>query len=79
MTKKELIDKAASEAGITKMAAESVLSSIVNAIRSSERTEIRGLGVFKHKVRAARQGSNPATGATVEIPEKTVLTFKPGK
>ena len=79
MTKKELIDKVADGSGITKKQVESVLSLVVDAIRSSERTEIRGLGVFKFKVRAARQGRNPITGEALEIPEKTVLAFKAGK
>ena len=38
-----------------------------------------GLGKLAKKHRAARQGRNPATGATIQIPAKTVLKFAVGK
>jgi len=35
--------------------------------------------VFEVKKRAARKARNPRTGAKVFVPEKFVVTFKPGK
>ena len=41
--------------------------------------QLPGFGVFGTKSRAARQGRNPATGATITIPAKKYPFFKPGK
>ena len=43
------------------------------------RIELRNFGVFEVKRRAARKARNPRTGAKVFVPEKFVVTFKPGK
>lgn len=43
------------------------------------RIELRNFGVFEVKKRAARKARNPRTGAKVFVPEKFVVTFKPGK
>lgn len=43
------------------------------------RIELRNFGVFEVKKRAARKARNPRTGDKVEVPEKFVVTFKPGK
>jgi nucleoid DNA-binding protein len=43
------------------------------------RIELRNFGVFEVKRRAARKARNPRTGAKVDVPEKFVVTFKPGK
>lgn len=43
------------------------------------RMELRNFGVFEVKRRAARKARNPRTGAKVFVPEKFVVTFKPGK
>jgi DNA-binding protein HU-beta len=40
---------------------------------------IPGFGTFATKSRGARQGRNPATGATITIPAKKYVHFKPGK
>ena len=40
---------------------------------------IPGFGTFATKSRNARQGRNPATGATITIPAKKYVHFKPGK
>jgi DNA-binding protein HU-beta len=40
---------------------------------------IPGFGTFATKHRGARQGRNPATGATITIPAKKYVHFKPGK
>jgi hypothetical protein len=43
------------------------------------RIELRNFGVFEVKKRAARKARNPRTGDKVYVPEKFVVTFKPGK
>jgi hypothetical protein len=43
------------------------------------RIELRNFGVFEVKERAARKARNPRTGQRVDVPEKFVVTFKPGK
>jgi len=43
------------------------------------RIELRNFGVFEVKRRAARKARNPRTGDNVYVPEKFVVTFKPGK
>jgi integration host factor subunit beta len=43
------------------------------------RIELRNFGVFQVRTRAARKARNPRTGRQVEVPEKFVVTFKPGK
>ncbi len=43
------------------------------------RVELRDFGVFQVKKRKARKARNPRTGHQVDVPEKLVVTFKPGK
>lgn len=43
------------------------------------RIELRGFGSFSLRQRNSRQGRNPRTGEVVEVVEKTVPFFKPGK
>lgn len=43
------------------------------------RVELRGFGTFSTRQRDARTGRNPRTGDAVDVPEKKVPYFKPGK
>ncbi len=43
------------------------------------RVELRGFGAFSTRARGARKGRNPRTGEAVDVPEKKVPYFKPGK
>ncbi|MBN9506729.1 MAG: integration host factor subunit beta [Altererythrobacter sp.] len=43
------------------------------------RVELRGFGTFSTRKREARIGRNPRTGDSVDVPEKSVPYFKPGK
>jgi hypothetical protein len=43
------------------------------------RVELRGFGAFSTRQRDGRTGRNPKTGVTVDVPEKRVPYFKPGK
>ena len=52
---------------------------ITKRLAEGGRVELRGFGAFSSRERQARQGRNPRTGATVQVPEKRVPYFKPGK
>ena len=56
-----------------------VFDSIVRALRSGDKVEIRGFGSFHTRQRRARIGRNPKTGARVKVPPKRIPFFKPGK
>jgi integration host factor subunit beta len=56
-----------------------VLDQIVDAMSRGDRVELRGFGVFSVKIRAARTGRNPRTGAVVPVSKKAVPFFKTGK
>ena len=56
-----------------------ILDSVVRALRSGEKVEIRGFGSFHTRQRGARIGRNPKTGARVDVPPKRVPFFKPCK
>lgn len=82
MNKSELVEVAAKEAGVTKAAADKVLSAIVGAVvqtvANGESVTLVGFGTFKSAARAARTGKNPKTGATLKIPATTVPKFTAG-
>ena len=52
---------------------------VARALEKGDRVELRGFGAFSVRRRAARQGRNPRTGATVKVAAKNVPFFKPGK
>ena len=56
-----------------------IFDSIVRALRSGDKVEIRGFGSFHTRQRRGRLGHNPKTGAKVEVPPKRVPFFKPSK
>jgi DNA-binding protein HU-beta len=49
---------------------------IIKAKVGEGRITLLGFGTFKVKTRAARKGRNPATGESLDIPEKRVISFK---
>ena len=58
---------------------QEVLDSIIEALQSGDRVELRGFGSFRMKERNARVGRNPKTGESVQIPAKRVAHFRLGK
>ena len=56
-----------------------ILDEIVDALHRADRVELRGFGAFSAKLREARQGRNPRTGAAVSVAKKAVPFFKAGK
>lgn len=83
MTKADLIDEVSRAVEMTRkdseLMVETIFESIVNALRSSDKIEIRGFGSFRTRQRQSRIGRNPKTGARVEVPPKKVPYFKPSK
>ena len=83
MTKKEIVKTISEEIGLTQLKTKEIVqktfNAIVEALVEEERIELRNFGVFEVKERAARKARNPRTGERVDVPEKTVVTFKPGK
>ncbi len=83
LTKADLIEAVAAEAGITKRDAEVMinasLASMVESLHAGDTIEVRGFGSFGIRHRRARTGRNPRTGAAVQVPAKRVCYFKPGK
>ncbi len=83
MTKLQLIESVASATGQPKTEVEKMvdatLDRITNALVSSDKVDLRGLGIFEAKETKARMGRNPSTGAAIEIPASRKATFRPGK
>lgn len=49
---------------------------ITNELKNSGIVNIPGVGKLRVVHKEARQGRNPRTGETVQIPAKNVVTFK---
>ncbi len=83
MTKKEIVKTISEEIGMTQLKTKEIVQktfdAIVETLVEDRRIELRNFGVFEVKQRAARKARNPRTGAKVFVPEKFVVTFKPGK
>ena len=56
-----------------------LVDTMTRSLARGQRIEIRGFGSFDLNHRPARQGRNPKTGDKVDVPEKHVPHFKPGK
>ena len=83
MNKAEFIDAVASKGDISKSDAESavnaVLDSLTDAMAKGDQVTLVGFGTFLVRPRKARQGRNPQTGATIDIPASNAPSFKAGK
>lgn len=55
------------------------LDGVIDVLASEKRLELRNFGVFEVRVRKPRKARNPRTGQEVMVPERKVVTFKPGK
>ena len=83
MNKQDIIDIMAEQADISKAAAERALNAftdtITNELGSGNEVVLVGFGTWSTSERAAREGRNPKTGETIQIPASTVAKFKAGK
>lgn len=82
MTKADLIEAIAKEAGITKAAADKALDAFVDAVTAAlakgEKVSLIGFGTFSVGERAARTGKNPQTGKEIKIEACKSPKFKAG-
>ncbi|MBI3608611.1 MAG: integration host factor subunit beta [Nitrospirae bacterium] len=84
MTKAELIEEVAGKVkGLTKRQTEIIINAILDGVKETlargDKIEIRGFGSFRLRNRRTREGRNPKTGMTVQVPAKHVPFFKAGK
>ena len=84
MTKAELIEKMAKDAGISKTAAGAALSSFIDGVtkalkKKDGKVTLVGFGTFSKARRKARKGRNPQTGEVIKIKASKTVKFKAGK
>lgn len=82
MSKNELVEFVAAEAGLTKTdaakAVDAMMKGITSGLKKDKKVALVGFGTFQAKVRPGRSGINPLTKAPMTIPAKTVVSFKAG-
>ena len=83
MTKAELIEKVAKDAGISKVAAGAVLKTftdqVTKTLKKAGKVTLVGFGTFSKIKRKARKGRNPQTGESIKIKASTGVKFKAGR
>mgnify|MGYP003995683099 FL=1 len=83
MKKAELVEKVASQTGLTQKLTEiivnTVFQSITDSLAEGGKVELRGFGSFRVRERNPRIGRNPKSGEKVEVPAKKEPFFKAGK
>ena len=83
MNKTELVAAMAEQAGLTKKDAEKALVAFTDAVaaelKKGGKVQLVGFGTFEVAERAAREGRNPQTGATMKIAATKAPKFKAGK
>ncbi len=82
MKKSEIIDMLAAKTGLTKADVERVYNETFDLFKGElakgNNVAVAGFGTFKISNRAAREGRNPQTGATMKIPASKSVSFKAG-
>jgi len=84
MTKAELVEKMAKDAGISKVAAAAALDSFMDGVtktlkKKDGKVTLVGFGTFSKARRKARKGRNPQTGQPIKIKASSVVKFRAGK
>mgnify|MGYP003385272858 CR=1 FL=1 len=83
MNKSELIDAVAKSTDLSKAAAgrtlDATIEAIKKALKKGDLVTLVGFGTFYVGKRAARNGRNPRTGATIKIKAAKVPKFRSGK
>jgi integration host factor subunit beta len=83
MTKAELVTRVATQTQLTKRQSAVIvdvfLQSIMDALRTGDKVELRGFGSFRCRHRQPRTGRNLKTGAPVQVPAITVPFFQASK
>lgn len=83
MNKADLVRAMSSKTGSTYRTTEAMLKAftdiITDAVANGEKVSLVGFGSFHSITRKEREGRNPATNQKIQIPEKKVPKFTPGK
>ena len=83
MNKTELVAAISEQANISKKDAEAALKAFTDTVaaelKKAEKIQLVGFGTFEVSERAAREGRNPQTGATMKIAATKAPKFKAGK
>jgi nucleoid DNA-binding protein len=83
MTKRDIVRSISEQLGLSQLQTRQVVQrtfeEIINTLAREGRIELRNFGVFEVKRRKGRLGRNPKTGDPVEVPERVIVRFKPGK
>ena len=83
MTKDELVAKVSESTGIKKVdvqkALDAIIHNIIENIKTGQKVNITGLGIFKLKDKKARLARNPKTGESIQVPAKRAPKFLPSK
>ena len=84
MTKADLVNNIAKDAGITKTAATQAVNSFFGNVtkelkKKDGKVTLIGFGTFSKIQRKARNGRNPQTGEIIKIKASNTVKFKPGK
>lgn len=82
MTKQELVNFMAEEAGLTKAdatrALDAFMKGIVKGLKNEKKVTLTGFCTFAAVKKAARTGRNPRTGEAVQIPARVAVNIKAG-
>ena len=83
MNKNDLVSAVGKSAGLSNSdaakAVDSIFDVITGALKAGDTVQMTGFGSFSVAHRAARQGRNPRTGATIQIAASEQPKFKAGK
>ena len=83
MNKTELVAAMADQAGLSKKDAEKALKAFTDVVaeelKKDGKVQLVGFGTFEVSSRAAREGRNPQSGATMKIAASKAPKFKAGK
>jgi integration host factor subunit alpha len=80
LTKDDIVEAVATEIGLPKNQSvelvETLLELIKEALESGEDVLVSGFGKFRVREKKERRGRNPATGDTMMMRPRRVVTFK---
>jgi DNA-binding protein HU-beta len=79
MTKNDLADQVAERTGLAasqaRQALEAAIDAVADELERGGEVSLAGFGKFSVSHRSARQGRNPATGATIQIAASKAAKF----
>ena len=83
MTQTDIINQMAEKSGMKKADAKEFFNALAalatSEVKKNGEFTLPGFGKLVKATRKAREGRNPATGATIKIPAKTTVKFRLGK